>query len=124
MNVVIAAVLSLLFPGAGQAFNGQLGKGIGFGLFYLLAPIPLLYLMLHGQEWAMWTIPGVRFIVPLVSLVDAAGRAYEIRTGKRERGGGGWKPGVAVLVGGIALRYLLAMLTQSLVLSAVKTLSS
>jgi TM2 domain-containing membrane protein YozV len=108
VNVVVAAVLSLLFPGAGQAYNGQVGKGIGFGLFFLLGPIPLLFLSLHGQEWALWTISGIKVIVPLAGLVDA----YEIRTGKRQSIGGGWLPGAAVLIGGLILREGVAFLMR------------
>ena len=112
MNVVFAMLLSLVFPGAGQAYNGQLSKGMGFALFYLVAPIPLLLLMVHGQEWAMWTISGIKIFTPLVSLVDAGGRSYEIKTGKRPAIGGGWGPGIGVLAGGIALRYGIAFLLQ------------
>ena len=123
MNIVFAMLLSLVFPGAGQAYNGQMPKGIGFAVFYLIVPIPLLFLMLQGHEWAMWTISGIKLVTPLVSLVDAAGRAYEIKTGKRAAIGGGWAPGLGVLVGGIGLRYAITFIMRPVLNSILSSLA-
>ena len=56
MSMLAALLLSVLFPGAGQAFNGQLRKGIAFAVFYVLSPVPLLFLSSPAQSWGLWTL--------------------------------------------------------------------
>ena len=51
-NPIISAVLSFFFPGAGQAYNGQIGKGIGvficFIIGYMIFVIPGLIVFIYG----------------------------------------------------------------------------
>jgi TM2 domain-containing membrane protein YozV len=50
----IAAVLSFLFTGLGQIYNGQIGKGIGFvvlGVVFLLTVLVLIGFILYPVFW-------------------------------------------------------------------------
>lgn len=44
-NPAIAAVLSALIVGLGQIYNGQLGKGIGFIVLYLISLASIMVLI-------------------------------------------------------------------------------
>jgi len=45
-NVAAAAILSFFFPGSGQAYNGQTGKGIGIFIGFIITSfIPVLPLI-------------------------------------------------------------------------------
>lgn len=53
-NPWIAAVLSFLFTGLGQIYNGQIGKGIGFiilGVVFALTVIFLIGFILYPLFW-------------------------------------------------------------------------
>jgi TM2 domain-containing membrane protein YozV len=53
-NPGIAAVLSFLFTGLGQVYNGQIGKGIAFvvlGIVFLITIIVLIGLILYPLFW-------------------------------------------------------------------------
>ena len=51
-NPIVAAILSFFFPGSGQAYNGQTGKGIGvficFIIGYMIFIIPGLIVFIYG----------------------------------------------------------------------------
>lgn len=50
----IAAVLSFLFTGLGQIYNGQIGKGIGFlllGIIFALTALVLIGFILYPIFW-------------------------------------------------------------------------
>jgi hypothetical protein len=101
-RVAAAAGLSVLFPGAGQAFNREAGKGVGFGLLYITAPLVLLYLALVGVEWAQSKGAFARCIVILISAVESGQRAYEIHAGEESGPADGWKAGLAFILLGWA----------------------
>jgi TM2 domain-containing membrane protein YozV len=119
LQVLAAILLSLLFPGAGQAYNGQLGRGVGFGLFYLVLPVAVLYLETRGLDWPLVSTGLVLFVLTLGSIADAGGRAYEIQTGKRPAPADGWKAGVAVLLLGWAANAGLKVLVVRPMASAL-----
>jgi TM2 domain-containing membrane protein YozV len=45
-NPALACVLSLLWPGIGQIYNGQTGKGIGFIIIAIIAVMTVLFISL------------------------------------------------------------------------------
>lgn len=47
MNPLFCALLSLIGPGAGQVFNGQLGKGIVVGVLFALGKSAMLPLIIR-----------------------------------------------------------------------------
>lgn len=62
-NPGIAAVLSLVIPGAGQIYRGKLGRG-------------LLWLMFTLLGYALFIVPGL--IIHLVCIISAySGNPYE-----------------------------------------------
>jgi TM2 domain-containing membrane protein YozV len=56
-NPRTASLLSILCPGAGQAYNGQIGKGIGFFIAYLISWLSG-WLTLGGMD--------IRFALPII----------------------------------------------------------
>jgi TM2 domain-containing membrane protein YozV len=53
-NPGLAAVLSFIFTGLGQIYNGQIGKGIGFlvlGIIFALTIFFLIGLILYPVFW-------------------------------------------------------------------------
>jgi len=65
-NLAAAAILSFIFAGAGQVYNGQLGKGIGF---------------LIGLIVTSW-IPIVPIIVWIYGIYDAYTTAQKMNKGE------------------------------------------
>lgn len=69
----VATLLSFFLPGAGQLYNGQVGKGLGFILVSLFVNFPLMFV-------------GVGFLTALVtwiwSMVDAHSSAEKINRGE------------------------------------------
>jgi TM2 domain-containing membrane protein YozV len=65
----LAAVLSFLFPGIGQIYNGQIGKGI-------------LFLILNSISWALVFVFGIGLIpliiVEIIATIDAYNTANNI----------------------------------------------
>lgn len=47
MNPLFALLLSLVGPGAGQVFNGQIGKGVAVGVLFALGKTALLPLIIR-----------------------------------------------------------------------------
>lgn len=117
MRIVVAMLFSLLFPGAGQAFNGDIKKAIGFALFYLLLPIPLTIMALSGSKWALWANYGVLIAIPIISIADAGGSAYKIGKGEIVTTGGGYKAGFITLVSGIILKIMIGHFLKSMMLN-------
>lgn len=69
----VATLLSFFLPGAGQLYNGQVGKGLGFILVSIFVNFPLMFV-------------GVGFLTALVtwiwSMVDAHSSAERINRGE------------------------------------------
>lgn len=45
-NPTLAAILSFLWPGLGQIYNGQVGKGFGFMAIQFLINVPLSFIVI------------------------------------------------------------------------------
>jgi TM2 domain-containing membrane protein YozV len=69
----VATLLSFFVPGAGQIYNGQVGKGLGFLLVSLFINFPLMFI-------------GVGFITGLITwiwaMIDAHSSAEKINRGE------------------------------------------
>lgn len=69
----IATLLSFFLPGAGQLYNGQIGKGLAFLLVTIFVNVPLMFI-------------GVGFLTALVtwiwSMADAHSSAEKINRGE------------------------------------------
>lgn len=69
----VATLLSFFLPGAGQLYNGQVGKGLGFLLVTLFVNFPLMFV-------------GIGFLTGLVtwiwSMIDAHSSAEMINRGQ------------------------------------------
>lgn len=107
MNIVVALVFSLLFPGGGQIYNGEVVKGVGFGVFYIFVPLLLVFMSVNGYlgEWALFAASLSKGIVYLISIVDAGGRAYEIKSGKRSAKKVSWVVCLIYILVGIIINY-------------------
>lgn len=105
MNLVAAILLSLLAPGAGQAYNGERQKAYGYAGFYLMMLALImpfgLRLMLGSKsdpsQMAAVAMTAGFPLITLVAIIDAGGRAYETMKGKRNADGGGLKVGLIAL---------------------------
>jgi len=69
----VATLLSFFLPGAGQLYNGQIGKGLGFMLVTLFINFPLMFV-------------GVGFLTGLITwiwgMIDAHSSAERINRGE------------------------------------------
>lgn len=69
----VATLLSFFIPGAGQLYNGQVGKGLGFLLVSLFVNFPLMFI-------------GIGFITGLITwiwaMIDAHSSAEKINRGE------------------------------------------
>lgn len=69
----VATLLSFFLPGAGQLYNGQVGKGLGFLLVSIFVNFPLMFI-------------GIGFITGLVTwiwaMIDAHSSAERINRGE------------------------------------------
>ena len=77
---LLSAVLSLLVPGVGQAYNGETKKGIVLFLLYLAAfavaiGITVMFAFVSGYAGTCCCLPA--FVLPLAVLVYAIFDAYE-----------------------------------------------
>ena len=68
-NEILAAILSFLIPGLGQAYAGDLKKGIIFFVIALVLGIIIVY-VLGGATWA--------YIISLIYEIYAAYDAYQM----------------------------------------------
>jgi ABC-type transport system involved in cytochrome c biogenesis permease component len=78
---LLSAILSLILPGAGQAYNGQVKKGIVLALLYLAAfavsiSATVMFALYTGFGGTCCCLPV--FILPLVVLIYAVYDAYEV----------------------------------------------
>ncbi|MBI2390233.1 MAG: hypothetical protein HYV09_11645 [Deltaproteobacteria bacterium] len=69
----VATLLSFFLPGAGQIYNGQIGKGLGFLLVSIFVNFPLMFV-------------GVGFLTGLITwiwaMIDAHSSAEKINRGQ------------------------------------------
>jgi hypothetical protein len=76
---LLSAALSLILPGAGQVFNGQIVKGVILAALYLgsMAAILMLIVLaaLYARSLCCFCLPA--FILPLIVLVYAIYDAYD-----------------------------------------------
>lgn len=68
----IAALLSFFLPGAGQLYNGQTGKGVGFLLVTVFVNVPLMFL---------WIGFATQLVTWLWAMIDAYVSAEKINRG-------------------------------------------
>ena len=52
-NAILAAILSFFIPGLGQAYAGDIKKGI---IFFIIAVVIVLLLGLIFRSWVIWII--------------------------------------------------------------------
>jgi tetratricopeptide (TPR) repeat protein len=96
-NGLVASLLSLAMPGAGQLYNGETVKGV----FFLLCTLVSLFIIF----WSPWGLNGKQkgisntLIVTLIffailyimSVADAKATARGVKSIRRPRTGGGWE---------------------------------
>jgi TM2 domain-containing membrane protein YozV len=105
-NPGVAAVLSFLWPGLGQIYNGQIGKGIGIMVALALLGILAIPLFSHTSHWiiallydpkeipgAMWIwvfltigLTAFSFILWFSQIVSAYGTAKKINQSEMRKG--------------------------------------
>lgn len=68
-NAILAAILSFLIPGLGQALAGDIKKGVIFFVIALVLGIIIVY-VLGGASWA--------YIINLIYAIYAAYDAYKM----------------------------------------------
>ena len=68
-NAILAAILSFFIPGLGQAYAGDIKKGIIFFVIALVLGIIIVY-VLGGATWA--------YIISLIYEIYAAYDAYQM----------------------------------------------
>ena len=68
-NAILAAILSFLIPGLGQAYAGDIKKGVIFFVIALVLGIIIVY-VLGGATWA--------YIISLIYEIYAAYDAYQM----------------------------------------------
>ncbi|NLC57125.1 MAG: tetratricopeptide repeat protein [Armatimonadetes bacterium] len=103
LNPSLACLLSMLFPGLGQFYNGEYRKGLPLVVIWLVLLYNLYYLMgaLFGPLLGMddrAAIPGFAWVIGLVqvgvmvySLVDASLSAVAINRGETPGKKSGWE---------------------------------
>jgi hypothetical protein len=76
---LLSAALSLILPGAGQAFNGQIVKGVILAALYLGSMAAILVMIVlaavYMRSVCLFCLPA--FILPLIVLVYAIYDAYD-----------------------------------------------
>jgi TM2 domain-containing membrane protein YozV len=85
---LLSAGLSLILPGAGQVYNGQIAKGVILAVLYLGSMAVILVLIvlaaMYARRACWFCLPT--FILPLIVLVyaiyDAYGTAEKINNGQ------------------------------------------
>ena len=65
-NIGIASVVSMIFPGGGQFYNGQTSKGV---LFMVAAAVEMVTIILRPR--IAYPVLGLGFIFWLVGIIDA-----------------------------------------------------
>ena len=68
-NAILAAILSFLIPGLGQAYAGDIKKGIIFFVIAIVIGIIIVY-VLGAASWA--------YIISLIYSIYAAYDAYQM----------------------------------------------
>ena len=68
-NAIVAAILSFLIPGLGQAYAGDIKKGVIFFVIAIVLGCIIMYL-LGGATWA--------YIISLIYDIYAAYDAYQM----------------------------------------------
>ena len=64
-NGILAAILSFIIPGLGQAYAGDIKKGI---IFFIIALLVILVAMFIFKIWVIWIIS---LIISLYAAYDA-----------------------------------------------------
>jgi signal peptidase I len=82
---VVAAVASLLLPGLGQIYNGEVARGISLLLSLAVLLPSAAWLAVHGPRWALSPLVGAGVLASFVVFVHAVVAAY--RSAKRLRDG-------------------------------------
>lgn len=82
-RAVLSFLFSLVLPGLGQMYNGQLKKGIYFTIGYLIIPSSLLIPATVYPQWRLFNI-GVIAILPVIHLT-AAGEALRTSITRKKR---------------------------------------
>lgn len=82
----VALILSLLFPGLGQIYNGQIGKALIFLILMLFVPIILAFVFVILSFPLNLIIPLILFLVLLIYIVGDAyvnarrlGEGYQLK---------------------------------------------
>lgn len=68
-NAILAAILSFFIPGLGQAYAGDIKKGVIFFVILIVLSLIILY-VLGGATWA--------YIISLIYSIYAAYDAYQM----------------------------------------------
>lgn len=76
---LLSAALSLILPGAGQAYNGQIAKGVILAILYLGSMATILIMMvlttLLANAACVFCLPA--FILPMIVMIYAIYDAYD-----------------------------------------------
>jgi TM2 domain-containing membrane protein YozV len=67
-NAILAAILSLIIPGLGQAYAGDITKGI---ILFVLAMVMLLIVSIIFKQW-------IYYVLDIIVCVYAAYDAYKM----------------------------------------------
>ena len=67
-NAILAAILSFLIPGLGQAYAGDIKKGI---IFFVIAIVLAIIMTLIFQHWVV-------YLVDIIYCIYAAYDAYQM----------------------------------------------
>jgi TM2 domain-containing membrane protein YozV len=88
-NAALAAILSLILPGLGQIYNGQIGRGITFIIIIvILGAIPFILTIFFGFLiiFLFWLIFPIIWIISfafwMYNIYDAYKTANKINTGE------------------------------------------
>jgi TM2 domain-containing membrane protein YozV len=105
-NPAVAAVLSFFWPGLGQIYNGQIGKGVGMMVALAILGILTVPLFIHSSHWIaallydpkeipgpMWIwifltigLTALSFIIWFSQIVSAYGTAKRINKSEMSKG--------------------------------------
>jgi TM2 domain-containing membrane protein YozV len=69
-NAILAAILSLIIPGLGQAYAGDIKKGI---IFFVILLVIGIFASLIFRHWLVWII---EFAYAIYTAYDAYQMAY------------------------------------------------
>jgi len=120
LSNIVGAMLFSLFPGAGQAFNGESTKAYVYSGIYILAPfllIPGLEALLRSAgEPSSLSVALIAMYAAfnLIALLDALFTAIRNREIPARERGGGWTKGLIFAIAIIMLAGLRKLVMRSL----------